>query len=271
MQSSLSRVSFPISRMLVRGLAAGVIAVSPWAGSAYAAGPDTTAAADALWGQSQAVTADSAFYVIQVWWDQMSTAAQRDPHQRGMAELKQANADLLNAYSLLAKARSAPSPQPVPIIDPLLSRIYGAITGINAEAPLGGFLTWLNQRVLALEGRGSRAAISLQLLEHFGTQQQLADRDLAADASESTKALWVVNSGRQALFLAKIRKLAAPSPDGAHLTDVLTHLEKERVDLLKKYAPKRPDSTIRSGPVPPHKPGPAGPPKGTDSRYQEDD
>src|SRR5712691_333079 len=96
---------------------------------------------DALWNQPQGVSADSAFYVVQEWWDGL-TRTTSDPIQRGLAELAQANADLLNTYTLLQQQRSGAGPQPVAVIDPFLSGIYNFITGSDAKAPVGSLLSW---------------------------------------------------------------------------------------------------------------------------------
>ncbi len=250
MLSSLSRWWSRLPRLLMRGLAAGLIAAGPMAATAAAA--TDSSAADALWDQPQGIAADSALYFIQSWWDRMTTAAQHDPLRRGMDELQLANGDLLNAYSLLVKERTASGPEAVPVIDPILSRIYAAITGIQAKAPLGALLGSLNQFLLRLEGRSSTQLFVDGLLRDFGAQNQAADRDLAGLSTDDLKTLWAANSERQGMFLSKIRKRAARLTEPGRLVSLLGQLDQERQDLLRKYAPKRSDSSMqpRNAPVP---------------------
>ncbi len=242
----------------MRGLAAGLIAAGPM--TAAASAPTDSSAADALWDQPQGIAADSALYFVQSWWDRTTIAAQHDPLRRGMAELQLANGDLLNAYSLLVKERTAAGPEAVPVIDPILSRIYAAITGIRARAPLGTLLGTLNQFLLGLEGRSSTQLIVDVLLRDFGAQNQAADRDLAGLSRDDLKTLWAANSERQGMFLSKIRKRAARSTEPGRLVSLLGQLDQERQDLLRKYAPKRSDSStpIRNVPVS-RPPAPASP------------
>src|SRR6202011_4457940 len=93
----------PRSRLIQRCLLAAVVAaaLAPGPLSASAASPDV----DALWNQAQGGSVDSAFYVVQAWWDDLARGRQGDPTLRGMDELAQANTDLLNAYTLLQKQR----------------------------------------------------------------------------------------------------------------------------------------------------------------------
>ena len=172
---------------------------------------------DALWNQPQGVSVDSAFYVVQAWWDGV-TRATSDPAQRGLAELAQANADLLDAYTLLQQKRSGGGPQPVAVIDPFLSGVYNFITGSNTKAPVGSLLNWANQSMLNLEGRGSTTDIVQSLLKDYRSQVAAAERDLAGRGD--LVALWTANADRDTAFLSKIKGVAVAS-DGltASLTD----------------------------------------------------
>jgi hypothetical protein len=163
---------------------------------------------DALWNQPQGVGVDSAFYVVQAWWDGL-TRATSDPTQRGLAELAQANADLLNAYTLLQQKRSGEGPQPVAVIDPFLSGIYNFITGANTKAPIGSLMNWANQSLLGLEGRGSTTDIVQSLLKDYRSQVAAAERDLAGRSD--LIALWAANADRDTAFLAKIKGVAIAS------------------------------------------------------------
>lgn len=163
---------------------------------------------DALWNQPQGVGVDSAFYVVQVWFDGL-TRMTSDPTQRGLAELAQANADLLNTYTLLQQQRSGAGPQPVAIIDPFLSSIYNFITGSNAKAPVGSLLNWANESLLNLEGRGSTSDVMKSLLNDYRAQQAAAERDLAGQSDLG--ALWAGNAARDSAFLVKIKGLAIAS------------------------------------------------------------
>jgi hypothetical protein len=163
---------------------------------------------DTLWNQPQGVGVDSAFYVVQEWWDGL-TRMSSDPTQRGLAELAQANADLLNTYTLLQLQRSGAGPQPVAVIDPFLSSIYNFITGSNAKAPVGSLLNWANQSLLSLEGRGSTSDVMKSLLKDYKSQQAAAERDLAGQSDLG--ALWAANADRDSAFLVKIKGLAIAS------------------------------------------------------------
>ena len=160
---------------------------------------------DALWNQPQGVGGDSAFYVVQEWWDGL-TRMTSDPTQRGLAELAQANGDLLNTYTLLQQQRSGAGAQPVAIIDPFLSSIYNFITGSNAKAPVGSLLNWANQSLLNLEGRGSTSDVMKSLLKDYRLQQAAAEGDLAGQSDLG--ALWAANADRDSAFLVKIRGLS---------------------------------------------------------------
>ena len=184
--------------------------VAAWVVAALSLLPLTAQAAsatdvDALWNQPQGVSGDSAFYVVQEWWDGL-TRMTSDPTQRGLAELTQANADLLNTYTLLQQQRSGAGAQPVAIIDPFLSSIYNFITGSNAKAPVGSLLNWANQSLLNLEGRGSTTDVMKVLLKDYRLQQAAAERDLAGQSDLG--ALWAANADRDSAFLVKIRGLS---------------------------------------------------------------
>jgi hypothetical protein len=138
-----------------------------------------------------------------------------DPTQRGLAELAQANADLLNTYTLLQQKRSGAGPQPVAVIDPFLSGIYNFITGSHAKAPVGSLLSWNNQSLLNLEGRGSTTDIVQSLLTDYRSQQAAAERDLAGRSDLSV--LWGDNANRDSAFLVKIKGVTIAS-DGLAAT-----------------------------------------------------
>jgi hypothetical protein len=197
-----------IQRRMLAGCAAAALVLVPI--PAAAANP---ADVDALWNQPQGVSADSAFYVVQAWWDGLARSTQTDPTQRGMDELAQANADLLSAYSLLQQQRSGAGPQPVAVIDPLLAGIYNVITGSNVKAPLGSLVNWANQSLLKLEGRGSAADLVRALMGDYQARQAAAERDLQAQPGSTTLALWAANSSRETAMLLKIKGLAG-SGDG---------------------------------------------------------
>src|SRR5438093_7579592 len=174
------------------------------------AASDDTAAADALWNQSESVSADSAFYVVQSWWDGMARATQSDSTQRGLDELAQANADLLSAHSVLLRQRTDAGPHPVAVIDPLLTSIYNVITGSNAKAPVGSVFNWINQSLLKVEGRGSMAEIVRALLKDYQAKQSAAERDLHPTAGFDTDALLTANAHRETAFLLKIKAVSNP-------------------------------------------------------------
>jgi hypothetical protein len=202
-------VMFPERRVIQRRLVAAGIAC------AMALVPLTASAAgssdvDALWNQPNGVSVDSAFFVVQAWWDGMTRAAQSDRTQRGLDELAQANTDLLNAYSLLQQQRTDPGPHPVAIIDPFLSGIYNFVTGSNVKAPVGSIFNWANQSLLQLEGRGSTDDIVRGLLKDYRAKQASATRDLQPGGAD-TDALLGANAQRESAFLMKIRTVAMPS------------------------------------------------------------
>lgn len=192
---------------------------------------------DSLWNQPEGISVDSGWYFLQAWWDQAVRATQRDPAQRSLAELAQSNSDLLNAYGLLAAAQTDPGPHPVPVVDPLLSSVYGTVTGVKVNAPLGSLFAWLNQAMLTAEGRGSTLDMSESLLRDFGQRQRAADRGLPDRQDLDT--IWAANSERQQAMLAKLQTLAAAEgPDATSLTALLTDLDHQRQDLLKHHQSK---------------------------------
>lgn len=216
-----------ILRRLVAACAVAVLSLFPL--TANAAGAVDV---DALWNQPQGVSVDSAFYSVQEWWDGLTRATQSDPTQRGMAELAQANADLLDTYTLLQKQRSGAGPEPIAIIDPFLSGIYNVITGSNAKAPVGSLLNWANESLLKLEGRGSTTDIVQALLKDYRAQQTAADRDLHLAARSDAAALWATNADRESAFLLKIKGVAIPS-DG--LAALLNDAGQSTIALAAKH------------------------------------
>jgi len=206
----MSRV---IQRRLVAAGIAGAIALAPL--TVHATGsPDV----DALWNQHDGASVDSAFYVVQTWWDGLTRATQSDPTQRGLDELAQANTDLLNAYTLLQQKRSNAGPQPAAIIDPLLSTIYNAVTGSNVKAPVGSVFNWANESLLKLEGRGSTDDIVRSLMQDYRAKQAAAMRDLPAGQAD-TAALVGANAQRETAFLIKIKTIAIPADGLGSLLD----------------------------------------------------
>jgi hypothetical protein len=183
-----------------------MVSVTPVAAAADAAG--TSAAVDTLWNQPQGTRPDSALYIVQLWWDGLTRPRAQDQTQRGLQELSQANSDLLNAYSLLQEMRDDPGPHPVAVVDPVLSGAYGFITGVHVKAPIGSVLSWLNQSLVHLEGRGNTDAIVRALLYDYQAQRAAAGDHLAA---ATTDPVWAANSARQTAMLARIQQLAAPS------------------------------------------------------------
>jgi hypothetical protein len=208
---------FLLSRVIQRRLlAAGIL-------GALALAPVPVAAAggaevDALWNQHDGVSVDSAYYVVQTWWDGLTRASQSDPTQRGLDELAQANTDLLNAYTLLQRQRTDPGPQPVAIIDPLLSTIYNAVTGSDVKAPIGSVFNWANQGLLKLEGRGTTNDIIRGLMQDYRAKQASAMRDLPAEQA-GTDALVATNAQRESAFLLTIKSIATPADGLAGLLD----------------------------------------------------
>ncbi len=168
-----------------------------------------TSQVDALWNQPQGTRVDSAFYIVQSWWDGLTRVAERDPHKRGLQELAQANEDLLNAYTLLQEQRTDPGPHPVAVIDPFLSGSYAFVTGVHVKAPIGAVLGWLNDAALHVEGRGSTDTIIKNLLLDYEAQQSRAVHDLgsATDAA----GIIAANTPRQTAMITRILDLALPT------------------------------------------------------------
>jgi hypothetical protein len=227
LEAAVLPVGCVIQRRLVAACVVAALSLFPL--TAHAAGAVDV---DALWNQPQGVSADSAFYTVQEWWDGLARSMQRDPTQRGMAELAQANADLLNAYSLLQQQRSSAGPQPVAVIDPFLSGIYNVITGSNTKAPIGSLLNWANGSLLNLEGRGSTTDIVQALLTDYRAQQTVAERDLHLAARRDVAALWATNADRESAFLLKIKGVAIPS-DG--LAALLNDAGQSTIALAAKH------------------------------------
>ena len=199
-------------RLLAAGIAAAM-AIVPL--TASAAG---SAEVDALWNQHDGVSVDSAYYVVQTWWDGLTRSTQSDPTLRGLDELAQANTDLLNAYTLLQRQRTNPGPQPVAIIDPLLSSVYNAVTGSDVKAPVGSVFNWANQSLLNLEGRGSTSDIVRSLLQDYRVKQAAAMRDLPSGHAD-TDAILASNAQRESAFLVTIKDIATPADGVAGLLD----------------------------------------------------
>jgi hypothetical protein len=206
-------VSGVIQRRLLAAGIAGALALAPF--TAVAA---DSSEVDALWNQHDGVSVDSAYYVVQTWFDGLTRATQSDPTLRGLDELAQGNTDLLNAYSLLQRQRTDPGPQPVAIIDPLLSSIYNFVTGSNVKAPVGSMFNWANQSLLKLEGRGSTNEIVRSLLQDYRAKQAAAMRDLPAGHAD-IETLLAANAQRESAFLVKIKAVATPADGLADLLD----------------------------------------------------
>lgn len=191
-------------RLLLGGFTTVFLLTIPITAAAGSSAPDATSAAvDALWNQPQGVRVDSSLYIIQSWWDSLTRATQQDPTQRGLSELQQANSDLLNAYTLLVEQRTDPGPHPVPVIDPVISSVYGAITGNHPKAPLGTVFGWINSLLLKLEGRGSTDDIIQNLLRDYQARQAAADKGL--QGRPAAEAILTSNWDRQDAVLQKIQ------------------------------------------------------------------
>jgi hypothetical protein len=228
-----------IQRRLLTAGAAGMLFLLPI--PAAAANP---ADVDALWNQPQGVSADSAFYVVQAWWDGVTRTSQNDPTQRGMDELAQANADLLNAYTLLQQQRTDPGPQPVAIIDPFLAGIYNFITGSNAKAPIGSIFRWANQSLLKLEGRGSTTDIVGSLLADYQARQSAAERDLQLQPGSDAQAIWTANASRETAMLVKIKGLASP---GDGVAALVANADHTTTALAAKHQGSAPGASANTG------------------------
>jgi hypothetical protein len=226
-----------IQRRLVAAGIAGAMALAPL--TVHATG---NADVDALWNQHDGVSVDSAFYAVQTWWDGLTRATQSDPTQRGLDELAQANTDLLNAYTLLQQQRTNPGPQPVAIIDPLLSTTYNFVTGSNVKAPIGSVFNWANQSLLKLEGRGSTDDIVRSLMQDYRDKQAAAMRDLPAGQAD-TSALVAANAQRETAFLLKIKAITTPT-DG--LAALLNAADQSTIAVAAKHAASGANPTAKS-------------------------
>jgi hypothetical protein len=196
---------------LVAATIAAIMAVIP-----LTAGASGMPSVDSLWNAPQGTPMDSALYVIQSWWDGYNRQVSNDPTQRGLDELSQANADLLNAYTLLQHEHSS-APQPVAILDPLLSSVYDAVTGSNAKAPLGSLFSAINHGLLSLEGRDSTGELVRALLQDYRAKQAVAVRDLHARAGSRYDGLLAGNAHREADFLTQVTQVSAPDDGVASL------------------------------------------------------
>ena len=239
LEAAVLPVGCVIQRRLVAACAVAVLSLFPLTAQAADA-----VDVDALWNQPQGVSVDSAFYTVQEWWDGLTRSTQSDPTQRGIAELAQANTDLLNAYSLLQQQRSGAGPQPVAVIDPFLSGIYNLITGSNARAPIGSLLNWANESLLKLEGRGSTTDIVQALLKDYRAQQAAAEGDLHRTARRDAAALWATNADRESAFLLKIKGVAIPS-DG--LAALLNDAGQSTIALAAKHRAEAANGKDSSG------------------------
>jgi hypothetical protein len=199
-----------MQRLLIAGICS-MLATAPVAGHATA-----TPTLDGLWNQPQGLSMDSALYVVQAWWDGYNDGVSSDPTQRGFDELSRANADLLNAYTLLEHAHSG-GPQPIPIVDPLLANAYDAVTGSNDTAPVASMVTAINNRLLSLEGRGSNSNRVGALLEEYRAMQAAAIRDLRHGGASSYDALIASNAQREADFLTQVQRVSTPDDGLASL------------------------------------------------------
>lgn len=214
-------VSCVTQRRLLAGIVATILSIVPL--TAAADGAAQSQDVDALWNQPQGVRVDSAFFVVQQWWDGLSRVVQSDPTQRGLDELAQANADLLNTYTLLQEERTDPGPHPVAVIDPLLSGAYNFVTGSHSKAPVGSVLDWANGSLLKLQGRGSTEVILRDLLTDYQIRQAAAARDLGAKPAADTSALVSANAARETALLGKIKGLAIPADGLAAALDAADH------------------------------------------------
>lgn len=237
---SRGRVREGAARRLLIGafIAVFLVTIPIAAAAAGTPGDSSSATVDELWNQPTGVSPDSSLYLIQSWWDSLSRASQRDPSQRGFAELAQANTDLLNAYTLIVQQRQDPGPRPVPVIDPLISSVYGFVTGNHPKAPLGTVFGWINQLLLNIEGRGSTRDIIKGLLRDYQARQSEALRDL--QGSQATSDAWKANWDRQDGVLQKIAAVA-PGDDG--IAQALAQVQSDRKQQGKGSDGKGPDGT----------------------------
>ena len=235
-----------MQRRLLAGIVAALTAVLPLSARAASA-PDV----NALWNEADGVRVDSALYVVQVWWNGINQQVPDDPTQRGLAEMSQANTDLLVAHTLLEEQRNSPDPQPVALIDPLLSTVYNAVTGSNIKAPLGSWFDSINQSLLKFEGRGSKTDITRGLLQDFRIKQAVALRDLRQNPSADLDTLLAANADRERAWLARIKAVATPRDGLAELLDK-SELSTKRLVAQSNAAngkPKgKPGLDIKGGP-----------------------
>ena len=198
-------------RRLVALAATSLVALTPL--TVGASGAPTV---DSLWNWPQGVSMDSALYVIQSWWDGYNRKVSNDPTQRGLDELSQANADLLNAYTLLQHEHGS-GPQEVAVIDPLLSTVYDAVTGSNVKAPLGSLFSGINRGLLSLEGRDSTSDLVRSLLQDYRAKQAAGARDLHVRADNAYEPLLSSNAKREGDFLTQVRQVSTPEDGVASL------------------------------------------------------
>jgi hypothetical protein len=221
----------PLRRIMQRRLVAAAIA-SVMALVPLSAAASTNLAVDTLWNQPDGISVDSGWYAVQTWLNGMNATVADDPTERGLNEVAQANADLQNAYTLLREQRSNPGPQPVALIDPLVSGIYNAVTGANVSAPVGSFFNWINQGMLKLEGRGSSADIARHLLQDYRVQQAVGLRDLRRNPGTDVEAMISVNTQRERALLLKI---GAVAPSARDLNTVVSEADRSTTALAAKH------------------------------------
>ncbi len=207
----MERIRRAMQRLFIAGITT-MLAIAPM--TAHAAGTPTL---DSLWNQPQGVSMDSAFYVFQAWWDGYRNTVSNDPTQRGFDELTRANADLLNAYTLLQHAHAGGA-QPVAIVDPLLASAYDAVTGSNLKAPVGEVFASINRGLLSAEGRQSSSDQVSALLQDYRALQAAGIRDLQSSGTTAYVGLIASNAQREADFLTQVQGVSTPD-DG--LTSLL--------------------------------------------------
>jgi hypothetical protein len=205
-------------RRLLAAVAISVTAFMPLTVRASSA-PDV----NALWNEPDGVRVDSGLYVVQVWLNSFNQQIATDPTQRGLDELSQANQDLLNAHTLLQEQHDSPGPQPVALIDPLISSIYNALTGSNVNAPLGSLFDSMNKSLLKFEGRGGTNDIVRGLLQDYPIKQAVALRDLNQKPRADLDELLTANAQRESEWLGRIKAVATP---GEGLTDLLNKADR---------------------------------------------
>jgi hypothetical protein len=217
----------PLRRAMRRRLLAAV-AISVTAFAPLTVRASTAPDVNALWNEPDGVRVDSGLYVVQVWWNSFNEEIPTDPTQRGLAELSQANQDLLNAHTLLQEKHDTQGPQPVAPIDPLLSTIYNALTGANISAPLGSLFDSMNKSLLKFEGRGGTNDIVRGLLQDYRIKQAVALRDLNQKPSAEMDGLLTANAQRESEWLGRIQAVATP---GEGLADQLNKADRSTAAL----------------------------------------